>query len=207
MPVVLFKLFHALQEANALLRDAIKSGNLNAFQIVMAKGSARPTRSNVYRASVYSLLVGGVNYFPIEPNQGNASDLDHLLVDYSEKEILTIDLDLAKALVKKAAETNSGWPVPSFLRALKDMSDGERHIPIWLMVARDRDLGYRTGTMLSENDRKTAQAAPYRDGFVLTAYRVKGGKDKEWNGNPFWMVNLRMPDNYVYHSVLDQSLT
>jgi hypothetical protein len=206
MPVVLFKLFHALQEANSLLRDAIKSGNLNAFQIVMAKGSARPTRSNVYRASVYSLLVGGVNYFPIEPNQSNLGDLDHILAAHTEREILTIDIDVAKTLVKKAAETNSGWPVPSFLRALKDMAEGDHKIPIWLMVARDRDLGYNTGTMLSENDRNTSKAKPYCDGFVLTAYRILGSREKGWQGKPFWMVNLRMPDNYVYHSVLDSSL-
>lgn len=201
MPVALFKLFHVLQEANSLLREAIKKGDLNHFQIIMAKGVARPTRTNVLRSSAYSLIVGGTNYFPPEPNQNNALELDGLLTEFTEKNVLQIDVDLAKKIINLASETNTGWPSINFRRAIEDLTEANSEIKVWLQVSRDRDLSANTGTMLSENDRRLS-AESFGNHFVITAYRVLGSKEKHWEGKPFWMINLRVPDGYVYHSVI-----
>lgn len=201
MPVTLFKLFHVLQESNALLRDSIKKGDLNDFQIIMAKGAAKPTRSNVIRASAYSLIVGGANYFPPEPNQGNGFELDGILTQFTEKNILEIDVSLAKKIIGLASEGQTGWPANNFKRAIEDLTERSGKIKVYLQVSRDRDLSARTGTMLSENDRRAAGEA-LGEHFVITAYRVNGQIDKGWAGKPFWMINIRIPNGYVYHSII-----
>ncbi len=204
MPVALFKLFHVLQESNSLLREAIKRGDLNDFQIIMAKGSAKPTRSNVIRSSAYSLIVGGANYFPPEPNQANGLELDGLLTEFTEKNVLAIELQLAKKILSLASESQTGWPANNFKRAIEDFSESSSSIKVYLQVSRDRDLSARTGTMLSENDRRNSAEA-LGDHFVITAYRVIGQREKGWNGKPFWMINLRIPNGYVYHSIIGTS--
>jgi hypothetical protein len=201
MPVSLFRLFHVLQESNSLLRDAIRSGKLNDLQIIMARGKARPTRTNVLRSSAYSLIVGGTNYFPSEPNQENCKAVDELLVGASDREVREIGPALAKKLISLASDISAGWPAANFSRAIDDLTASDSKIKIWLLTARDRNLSAKTGTMLSEDDRRIA-SENYGQHFFLTAYRIIGGRDNGWDGNSFWMINFRSPDSFVYHSVV-----
>jgi hypothetical protein len=201
MPVSLFRLFHVLQESNTLLRDAIQSGRLSDLQIIMAKGRARPTRTNVLRSSSYSLIVGGTNYFPAEPNQDNCHEIDRLLVDLPLGEVCEIGTDLAKKLVNLSSEIPGSWPAANFARAIDDLTSRHANIKVWLLTSLGRNLSAKTGTMLSEDDRRISSES-FSDHFFLTAYRVTGGREKGWEGKPFWMINLRLPNSFVYHSVL-----
>jgi hypothetical protein len=199
MPTSLFKMFNVLQDANSLLRAAIKAGDLNRFQIIMPKGTAKPTRTNVLRASAYSFLVGGTSYFPPEPNQKNGLVLDGLFQGRGNKVWGEIDANFAKRIIDQASETALAWPATNFKKAIENITT-ERDVKVYLMVDRDRDIA-KTGTVLSENDRKMA-SQQLKDEFVLIAYRLTGTA-QGWNGEPFWMINVRVPDKYVYHSVLN----
>lgn len=201
MPVSLFRLFHVLQESNALLRDAIQSGRLSDLQIIMAKGKARPTRANVLRSSAYSLIIGGTNYFPAEPNQDNCLEMDGLLLDLPVGLVHEIRADLAKKLVDLSSEISGSWPAANFSGAIDDLTSRHADIKIWLLTSLDRNLSANTGTMLSEDDRKIS-SEKFAHHFFLTAYRVSGRREKGWEGKPFWMVNLRVPNSFVYHSVI-----
>jgi len=193
MPLELFILFQVLQESNRKLFDLVKSGDLSTLQIVLPRG-VKPTRTNVVKSKAYSLLVGGTNYFPAAPNQSNHKDVSKLLHDFDDKNAHEIDIDLAKALIRAASDT-ADWPSGQLIKAIENMSD---RVGFAALVGRGRDIG-RTGTMLTEQDRKMGEALG-KD-FVITAYEVKGGKDKNWNGSPFWMINVRIPSGYVYHQV------
>ena len=201
MPVSLFRLFHVLQESNALLRDAIRSGRLADLQIIMASGKARPTRTNVLRSGAYSLIVGGTNFFPAEPNQKNCDEIDNLLEDNPLGLVHEIESDLAKQLVNLASKTPEGWPAANFSRAIEDLTASHPDIRVLLMTSTDRNLSAKTGTMLSEADRRVS-SEKYGEHFFLTAYRVTGGREKGWEGKPFWMINFRAPTSFVYHSVV-----
>lgn len=65
-----------------------------------------------------------------------------------------------------------------------------------LVVRRDRNIGNKTGTMLSEDDRKLGSAIT--DKSVITLYRNVGDPDKGWDGAPFWMPNLKLPKGKVF---------
>lgn len=195
MPLELFILFQVLQESNKILSNLVKSGVLNDLQIVLPKG-IKPTRSSVVRNSIYSLLVGGTNYFPAAPNQKNTFDIDKLLQSHSGSIVENIDMYLAKQLVTLASSA-SDWPANQIKRAMDNMEN--QGLGAKLIVARNRNIG-RTGTMLTEQDRKLGELVGDQD-FVITAYRVNGTIDKGWKGEPFWMINVRIPSGYVYHQV------
>lgn len=193
MPLELFILFQVLQESNRKLSELVKSGDLSTLQIVLPRG-VKPTRTNVVKSKAYSLLVGGTNYFPAAPNQSNHKDVSKLLNDFDDKNAHEIDIELAKSLIRAASET-ADWPSGQLIKAIENMSD---RVGFVALVGRGRDIG-RTGTMLTEQDRKLGESLG-KD-FVITAYELKGGKDKNWNGDPFWMINVRIPSGYVYHQV------
>jgi hypothetical protein len=195
MPLELFILFQVLQESNKRLANLVKSGDLNNLQIVLPKG-VKPTRTNVVRNSVYSLLVGGTNYFPAAPNQKNTNEIDKLLESHTDSEVENIDMHLAKSLVSTASNA-SDWPANQLKKAMDNMAN--QGLGAKLIVGRNRNTG-RTGTMLTEQDRKLGELVGEKD-FVITAYRVSGSVDKGWNGEPFWMINVRIPSGYVYHQV------
>lgn len=194
MPLELFVLFNNLQESNAKLASVVKSGELKNLQIILPSG-IKPTRSNVIRRDAYALLVGGTNMFPASPDQLNACLLDSLLSDFNENEVYEIGVDLAKKLVS-AASVEREWPSNRLNRAIGEIT--QSGVGVKLLVGRKRNIG-RTGTMLAENDRQLGNQLG--NDFVITAYRVIGQKEKLWQGSPFWMINVRLPDGFVYHQV------
>lgn len=194
MPLGLFILFKNLFEANSTLFSLVRSGEIERLQVILPK-NIRPTRKNVIRSTAYSFLVGGTSYFPAEPDQENLDTMDSILDNYNDRDVHQIDLDLAKSLAKLASK-DPEWPASQFGRAMESMS--ERGIGFRLVTGRNRDIG-RTGTMLTEQDR--ALGNQLGKDFVITAYRVKGSIEKRWAGGAFWLVNIRIPDGYVYHQV------
>jgi hypothetical protein len=197
MPITLISLFRVLQEANSRLISAVKSGE-NRLSIILPKGIVRPTRPNVIDKSAYSYVLGGTNYFPPSPNQENYDKVFEILrnLSISECELEPVDIEIAKALFAQASE-DSSWPRQTFVSALVAVADrvgGKAH----LIVRRERNLG-RTGTMLSPDDRLLG--SQNADKFLITVYEVMGDSAKGWAGTPFWMINVKLPDNLVYHHI------
>ncbi|MFA6294419.1 MAG: hypothetical protein WC637_21695, partial [Victivallales bacterium] len=81
----------------------------------------------------------------------------------------------------------------SFIRALES-ADKPKCL---LIVRRDRSIGKGTGTLLSPDDRKLGDANPEK--LVLTLYRIRGEKAKNWNDKPLWVPNIKFPEGKCFY--------
>lgn len=199
MPRALYNLFAEINSSNEVLYEQIEKGNLDKLQLMFPPG-VKPTRDSVIDKSKLDVLVGGVNYFPPDPDQYNAFKLDGVLEKYDEKTLkYDVDKDTAiKILTNIKDDKINNWSVGAFIGALKSLSSEKGYIDnIALIVRRNRDIGMKTGTMLSEDDRKLGKSLDDRP--VITLYRNVGNINKDWDGVPFWMPNLKLPKGKVFY--------
>ncbi len=195
MPASLFRLFRVLQDQNQRLIEMIKSGEHNVLQIALPKGVV-PARANVIDRKRVRFIVGGTNYFPSLPNQGNAGQVDQLLNKFDDKYTGPIDMDLVRKLIDLTADKDAEWKAKSFLKAI----DQEIAKPqATLLLRRGREISANTGSMLSPNDREYGDKIKYQ--IVLTAYRVDGLKGKWSEGKDFWLINVKLPGSLLYYEV------
>lgn len=203
MPRALYNLFAEINSSNEVLYDQIEQGNLDKLQLMFPPG-VKPTRDNVVDKSKLDVLVGGVNYFPPDPDQTNAFELDPLLEGYDEHQAShTIDTNTAISLLSKIEDDKiNNWSVNSYVAALRALSSEKGFDDkITLIVRRNRNIGNKTGTMLSPDDRKLGTSI--EDRSVITLYRNIGDPDKGWDGSPFWMPNLKLPKGKVFYTGKD----
>lgn len=198
MPRPLFNMFAEISSSNEALYECIQAGKLDDIQLVFPPG-IRPTRANVVDQDKLSFVVGGVNYFPPEPDQNNADVLDEALSAYEDGES-EVSLDEAAGLLSSLRSSESdGWIVP-FIEALEmvktqsDTGDSAK-----LIVSRGRDIGHGTGTLLSPDDRETGASITSRP--VITLYRLTGSEEKGWQGEPFWVPNIKLPSEKVFYRI------
>jgi len=164
----------------------------------------KPTRNSVVDKSKLEVLVGGVNYFPPNPDQSNAFDLDPILNNYDEKKLLhRINTESAINILSNIKDDKiNNWSISSYISALRSLSSEKGfNDEIILVVRKNRNIGNKTGTMLSEDDRKLG--ASIEDKSVITLYRNIGDPDKGWDGSPFWMPNLKLPKGRVFYTGKD----
>ena len=164
----------------------------------------KPTRDSVVDKSKLDVLVGNVNYFPPNPDQSNAFDLDPILEQYSEKKPShEIDTETAISILSKIKDDKiNNWNISSYIAALRALaSEKGFDDKIVLIVRRDRNIGNKTGTMLSPDDRRLGSSITEKS--VITLYRNVGDPDKGWDGSPFWMPNLKLPKGKVFYTGKD----
>lgn len=203
MPRALYNLFAEINSSNEVLYDQIEQGNLDKLQLIFPPG-VKPTRDSVVDKSKLDVLVGGVNYFPPDPDQTNAFELDPLLEQYDEsKTSHSIDTNTAVKILSKIEDDKiNNWSVNSYISALRALSSEKGFDDeITLIVRRNRNIGNKTGTMLSPDDRKLGMSIEGRS--VITLYRNIGDPDKGWEGAPFWMPNLKLPKGKVFYTGKD----
>lgn len=203
MPRALYNLFAEINSSNEVLYDQIEQGNLEKLQLMFPPG-VKPTRDSVIDKSKLDVLVGGVNYFPPNPDQTNAFDLDPILEEYDETTRLhEIDTETAIAILSKIKDDKiNNWNISSYIAALRALSSEKGFVDkLNLVVRRSRNIGNKTGTMLSEDDRRLGSSIT--DESVITLYRNVGDPDKGWDGVPFWMTNLKLPKGRVFYTGKD----
>lgn len=203
MPRALYNLFAEINSSNEALYDQIEQGNLEKIQLMFPPG-VKPTRDSVVDKSKLDILVGGVNYFPPNPDQANAYDLDPVLEKYSDQERLHIvNTDTAIEILSKIKDDKiNNWSIASYIAALRALSSEKGFLDkINLVVRRNRNIGNKTGTMLSEDDRRLGSSISEES--VITLYRNVGDPDKGWDGAPFWMPNLKLPKGKVFYTGKD----
>ncbi len=201
MPDALYKMFAEINASNEVLVDQIKTGGFEEIQIVTDK-KVKPTRKSVIDQSRYDYIMGGVNYFPPKPDQDVNSSLDKELQVYDDqKKVHDISLrDAINILQNFEDDLANGWSVSAFISAIKALQSHKESPDIAkLVVRRDRDISKDTGTLLSPNDRKLGDE--FRSIPVITMYRLKGDNSKGWDGKPFWVPNIKMPEGKVFHKV------
>ena len=203
MPRALYNLFAEINSSNEVLFEQIEQGNLEKLQLMFPPG-VKPTRDSVIDKNKLDILVGGVNYFPPNPDQYNAFKLDAVLDEYDDKtpkHLINVSTAI-EILTNIKDDTINNWSIGSFISALKSLSSEKGFTDrVNLIVRRERDIGMKTGTMLSEDDRKLGKAI--EDEAVITLYRNIGNPNKDWDGVPFWMTNLKLPKGRVFYTSKD----
>jgi len=203
MPRALYNLFAEINSSNEALFELIEQGNFDNLKLIFPPG-VKPTRDSVIDKSRLDVLVGGVNYFPPNPDQTNAFKLDPVLEPYND------DMRVHEIMISEAIgilsqlhdDLINNWSVGSYIAALQALSaEKGSSDSVALIVRRNRDIGNKTGTMLSPEDRAIGSAIDSKP--VITLYRNVGNVNKGWDGTPFWMVNLKLPKGKVFYSAKD----
>lgn len=199
MPRALYNLFAEINSSNEVLYEQIEQGNLDKLQLMFPPG-VKPTRDNVVDKSKLDILVGGVNYFPPNPDQSNAFEIDPILAGYDDRRLHEIDTKTAIDILSNIKEDKiNNWSIRSYISALRSLScEKGFEDKVILIVRRDRNIGNKTGTMLSPDDRHLG--ASITDKSVITLYRNVGDSDKGWDGSPFWMTNLKLPKGKIFYT-------
>jgi hypothetical protein len=202
IPPTLHRLFTELNNSNRVLIKQIEEFGLNGIQLIYPK-NIRPTRKNVVDNEFLNFIAGGVNFFPNNPIENHTKEIDNLLIKYTtERETEAATFDTIQNLLKFVGSTEVvDWNVEKFADCVQSLSVKRPSTKCYLIIRRDRDISKGTGTLLSPTDRKIGDKL--NKALVLTLYRVNGQTSKGWNGKPFWIPNIKFPDDACFYDVRD----
>jgi len=199
IPPSLHKLFKELNSSNNVLIKQVIKHNLEGIQLIYAKG-INPTRKTVVDKNNINFIAGGVNFFPNNPTQDYTDDIDSLLSQYGIEESHIVHVSEIQELLKYVgSKDNDDWDKDKFLNCVNSLSLKRPRTKYYLIIRRDRDISKGTGTLLSPNDRRLGDKLG--DAVVLTMYRVNGKKEKGWNGDSFWIPNIKFPNDSGFYDV------
>ena len=194
IPADVYHFFVQLNQANNLIIEQAKNSDGN-IQVIYPK-SINPTRRNVLKSDSINQMVGGVNYFPLHPNENNLLTINNLLpsvlTNKVQSDLYKIDIEeLFLILDKLGNYVSDDWDKEKFIAGIEALKTQHPAFKIYVLVKTERNLSRATGTMLSEDDRKLGEKYP--DDLFLTLYQVVGSKDKGWQGKDFWLPNRKLP--------------
>ncbi len=199
IPPLLLKLFTDLSKANTALIKRIEKYGIEDISLLYPSG-IKPTRANVLERKNLNLVVGGANYFPDFPEAKNTKALDELLLSYTEKDYSFVSVPtLINIIDHLYIKNKNDWNKETYVSCLESLNSELPTRKGILIVRKDRDIGMGTGTLLSPDDRKLSMQ--FSEGAVLTLYRLVGGKEKGWDGEPLWVPNIKFPDDTVFYRV------
>jgi hypothetical protein len=149
----------------------------------------------------FNIVAGGVNFFPNEPIQDFTQEIDKILAAFpTEKETELASFDVVRQLLQYVGSNETyDWDNRKFINCVQSLSVKRPSTKCHLIIRRNRDISKGTGTLLSPTDRKTGDKLP--KALVLTLYRVNGNSSKGWNGKPFWIPNIKFPDDSCFYDV------
>lgn len=202
IPFDVYYFFVQLNQANNLIIGQAKNSGSN-IQVIYPK-NINPTRKNVLKFDSINQIVGGVNYFPLHPNEDNLSEINKILPsilkDEIQSDLYQIDIeDLFLVLDKLGRYVPDDWNKEKFIAGVEALKAQRPSFKTYVLIKTGRKLSRATGTMLSEDDRKLGEKYP--NDLFLTLYQVVGNKDKGWQGKDFWLPNIKLPHNgLVYQS-------
>lgn len=202
IPFDVYYFFVQLNQANNLIIGQAKNSGGN-IQVIYPK-NINPTRKNVLKFDSINQIVGGVNYFPLHPNEDNISEINKILPsilkDEIQSDLYQIDIeDLFLVLDKLGRYVPDDWNKEKFIAGVEALKAQRPSFKTYVLIKTGRKLSRATGTMLSEDDRKLGEKYP--NDLFLTLYQVVGNKDKGWQGKDFWLPNIKLPHNgLVYQS-------
>lgn len=202
IPFDVYYFFVQLNQANNLIIGQAKNSGGN-IQVIYPK-NINPTRKNVLKFDSINQIVGGVNYFPLHPNEDNLSEINKILPsilkDEIQSDLYQIDIeDLFLVLDKLGRYVPDDWNKEKFIAGVEALKAQRPSFKTYVLIKTGRKLSRATGTMLSEDDRKLGEKYP--NDLFLTLYQVVGNKDKGWQGKDFWLPNIKLPHNgLVYQS-------
>lgn len=194
IPSDVYHFFVQLNQANNLIIEQAKNSDGN-IQVIYPK-SINPTRKNVLKSDSINQMVGGVNYFPLRPNEKNLLTINNflpsVLTDKVQSDLYKIDIEELFLILDKLGDyVPDDWDKEKFIASIEALKTQRPTFKIYVLVKTGRNLSRETGTMLSPDDRKLGEK--YSNDLFLTLYQVVGNKDKGWKGKDFWLPNIKLP--------------
>lgn len=192
IPQELYKLFSDINATNNSIISQIKRGI--EPKIYYPEGLS-PTRGVVLDERHVSVVSGGTNYYPSDPDNSTIEEITQMLEEFNdETTYYKVSLKLIENLLDHIVPS-SEFRLSTFEAILRMMladNPGEQGI---LVVRRNRDVAQWTGALLSPNDWKTSNS--FLGHVVLTMYQVTGMKG--WHGKKLWIPNIKLPNGKVYY--------
>lgn len=192
IPQELYKLFSDINATNNSIIAQIRKG---IQPKIYYPESLKPTRGTVLDDRHVSVLSGGTNYYPSDPDNSTIEEITKQLMGFQDDEpYYTVSLKLIENILGHIIPS-SEFKLAAFRSILKMMlaqNPGEQGI---LVVRRNRNVAQWTGALLSPNDWRTSNSFPNR--VVLTMYQVTGTKG--WHGKKLWIPNIKLPNGNVYY--------
>lgn len=194
----LYKLFSDINSTNNSIISQIEKG-LENIKICYPKG-INPTRKNVLDKNHITVITGGTNYFPYQPDNISIDDITNILSNFTEKaDYYQVSLKIMKEILSHIV-SGSDFKTAAF-RSIIDTILAENPIEQGiLIVRRNRNVTQGTGALLSPKDWQIGILFPNKT--VLTMYQVTGTKG--WGGKPLWVPNIKLPKNILYYDVSER---
>ncbi len=200
LPQSLYNLFSELNVANKILINQILNPDGLDVQIIYPK-NIRPTRKSVVDNKSLNLIMGGVDYFSSNPRQDNLETLNTLLKSYDEKlQYHHVSLELVYNILKNVGDQDLGnWNSNRYANAIKNLASKRLQGDIYLILRKNRKISRNTGTLLTPNDRSLGKKFP--NDTVITLYQVEGSVDNGWEGKPFYIPNIKLPEGLCIYDI------
>lgn len=199
IPASLLKLFIELNSSNRALLAQVSSGNPEDI-ILLYDPKIKPTRSNVVDKNILDVIAGGVNFFPNYPKRKHVKHIDKMLENFNQEGLHETTLNgLIDLLQYFESEHKSDWSNLAFINAIKALKTNSIENKAYIIIRKDRSIRKGTGTLLSPDDRKLGDSITKYP--VLTLYRLKGEKEKGWEGMPLWVPNIKLPKGKSFWKV------
>lgn len=201
LPSSLYQLFFELNVSNKLLIGQVEN-NIDGVQLIYPN-IIKPTRRTVLDNSALNLIVGGVNFFASNPSQTNVTEIDALVGDFGEKEkchVVPADLLVQILMYTKNIDPHH-WNNIKFITAVQALALKRPLTKCALIIRRNRNISKGTGTLLAPTDR--AIGDKLSDSIVLTLYKVNGSAENGWQGNPFYIPNIKLPEGICIYDTIE----
>ncbi|AKF27183.1 hypothetical protein YH66_06240 [[Brevibacterium] flavum] len=200
MPGDVLKTFHEVHKGNeAIKRQLSNNPNIDEINIDL-DSSVRPTRRTVLNNDYLKTLVGGVNYFSTDPVVPDMKNLDEILDKFSTQDTdLKISTRQVSTILKQFEADHNDFPLKAFIGILSDRLNKNPADQSWLFIRRGRKVKQGTGSLLSENDRKSGDAITLDP--VLTLYRID--QSLGWSSSPIWVPNLKLPNGSLFYRSIE----
>ena len=199
IPEFIHKLFQELNNSQQVLMKQLVENGIDDTHIVYIDG-VRPTRQTVVDSSKLLLIAGGVNYFSAYPVNTTFEELNRLLLTYDGKGIVDCSIKfIIDVLSHLNSEVKNDWSSMKFISAVKAIVEKNNINNAKIMVSTGRKITKGTGTMLSSADREGVDN--FTDDVVLVMYQLTGEEKLKWDGNPIWMPNIKLPNNFVFYKM------
>jgi hypothetical protein len=157
-----------------------------------------PERLHPTRKNVVITFTGGVDYFPFSSDNKSIKAIDDILSHFNN-DTYSVSLNVFINIIDNIISESDDWKPDNFIGILQTMLSEKPGMQGMLIVRWERDIGKRTGTMLSPNDRELGKSIT--DFPVLTMYKVTGSDEKGWNGRKVWIPNIKLPGTDVYYCI------
>ncbi|WP_145333021.1 Z1 domain-containing protein [Paenibacillus xylanexedens] len=195
----LLEIFRGVHESHKQLWSMARQIEPTDMQAIVLSRTThsllRATRTSVVYIDSLAFYMPGKRYFPYTPLIKNVSVLDSMLLPYmGSSQLMQVPIDMLIDILNLTASDETGvgsWDDEAIKTCLKNMKLMFNNRGFIEVRRTDISRGYRA--LLSGGSDRFDPSGP-----TLTMYRFNGKVENGWEGEPFWVPNLRFPDGKKY---------